>query len=1162
MEDDKPEHDHDHEHEHSDSFNNGSDIFQQLMDRYSKSAAPQHRHLLGTAAAMRSLLAAESLPLTPPAYFAAVISAVDEAASSPQPLDLTAVAALLSFLAIVLPLAPPRGIDAAKASEAVKVLVRLLEREKEGLAVATVRAGVKCLGVLVGFCDLEDWNSVKLGFETLIKFSVDRRPKVRRCSQECLEKVFKSITCSAVTKEASKLVMSMLKTYMPLAGELGKSGALAGSKDDILSEPKNVEVFHMLNMLKLIVPFLSMKTRSKVLSEVDKIMKSQFSAFTRHILKTIETCFETSSVDAIAPKTEKIVVSLSSYVSLGDKNPLDTVISATTLLKRSLDILRAGESSAHVKNLPLVFDSIAGLLTSEASIASHAATILKELISHHLDQRSLPVDDNQPLEVEGEENIGASAIQSACAILENSLMTSDGKPNEYILGVISALFLKLGRISYYYMRNILLKLADLMSLASKAKSKTYHLENCIGAAVFSMGPEKLLMRVPITLNAGDFTCANIWLVPILTKYVVGASLGYYMEHIMPLAKSFQRASRKDKRATRGQNLQDHARDLRGLLPAFCRYPTDLYQNFQLLGDVLIKFLKEDSSMHENVAISLQVLVNQNKRALTQKTDAGGSNSSEVKESIKEFGNLPTYSKKIASKNIKALSSYSTALLQALAGLYIESPPGKRSILKDAVGCLVSITDSSITKEILISFFEHFKFIDDEGEFVNPENGKALIDKDEGHPSTLVKDAERCSIMELASSLVGGAKADLVDLIYKFVKYSFQVTDGIGDQQTYHTLSRILQEHAWFCSSQFVELIDSLLDFKSPTDVPTLRSRFACFHPLMVHLLKIDSEEENAKAFQIVNEIILTLKDAKEEARKAAYDVLLDISSSLRDVSSSSSESSEAPYQKLITMIMGYLSGASPHIKSGAVSVLSVLIYKDANIHLSMPDLVPSLLPLLQGKSLEVIKAVLGFMKVLASSLPARDLQNLLSCVVKGILPWSAFSRNHFRSKVTVIMEIMIRKCGLSAVELVTPERYRSFVKSVVENRHNKTNSKDAADSNTEAKQDETFTSRHRNRKRKELDTAHEKTGSVKNEKGKKKHIANSTGTKESDISTAAAKVRRFSKIESSYTPGRGRKSNKKNFDKGPWGGQKRKINMSSKDKADQKPASRSTLARQ
>lgn len=94
-----------------------------------------------------------------------------------------------------------------------------------------------------------------------------------------------------------------------------------------------------------------------------------------------------------------------------------------------------------------------------------------------------------------------------------------------------------------------------------------------------------------------------------------------------------------------------------------------------------------------------------------------------------------------------------------------------------------------------------------------------------------------------------------------------------------------------------------------------------------------------------------------------------------------------------------------------------------------------------------------------------------------------------------------------------------------------------------------------------MNTAPEKTGSVRNEKRKKKHIANSTGTKESDISTAAAKVRRFSKIESTNTPGRGRKSNKKNFDKGPWGGQKRKINMSSKDKADRKPASRSTLGK-
>nr|ACU19897.1 unknown [Glycine max] len=137
------------------------------------------------------------------------------------------------------------------------------------------------------------------------------------------------------------------------------------------------------------------------------------------------------------------------------------------------------------------------------------------------------------------------------------------------------------------------------------------------------------------------------------------------------------------------------------------------------------------------------------------------------------------------------------------------------------------------------------------------------------------------------------------------------------------------------------------------------------------------------------------------------------------------------------MIMGYLSGSSPHIKSGAVSALSVLLYKDTNLPISVSDLVPSLLSLLQTKDVEIIKAVLGFVKVMVSSLEARELQNILSEVITEILPWSSVSRNHFKSKVTVIFEILLRKCGSAAVKLVTPEKYKVFLKTVLENRHGK-----------------------------------------------------------------------------------------------------------------------------
>ena len=56
-----------------------------------------------------------------------------------------------------------------------------------------------------------------------------------------------------------------------------------------------------------------------------------------------------------------------------------------------------------------------------------------------------------------------------------------------------------------------------------------------------MGPERILTLIPISVHVENFTCSNAWLVPILKKHVVRASLGYYMEHIVPLAKSFMQA---------------------------------------------------------------------------------------------------------------------------------------------------------------------------------------------------------------------------------------------------------------------------------------------------------------------------------------------------------------------------------------------------------------------------------------------------------------------------------------------------------------------------------------------------------------------------------------------------------------------------------------------
>ncbi|KAI9392131.1 hypothetical protein POPTR_006G050000v4 [Populus trichocarpa] len=1121
---------------------NDTEICQQLLSRYSASTAPQHRHLLATAAALRSILTAESLPLTPSAYFAAAINNLSDS----KTLDSTAIAALLSFVSIVVPLIEEKGIKDAKVKEAVAVLVEVAV-EREGVGVGSLGCVVKCLGVMIlGFCDLEEWDSVKAGFESLIKFSVDKRPKVRRSAQDCLEKVFKSFRSSSVVKEASKLVFSLFKNYMPVALTLSESRIFDESKEETLSKLEHLEVIHMLNLLKVTVPYLSVKISSKVLPELVKLLRSDFSVLTRQIFQNIEAFFVSSSDEVIGPQQENIIDSLSGYLSLGQKNPVDTVLSAATLLRTILNKLQAGGSSSWTSNGHKIFGSTAGLLTDEAT-ASQASDIMKELINHYIDPKEVEINESQSLDDSSQESEEANMIKSTCAVLENILNSCDGIPNEHLLGVISVLFKKLGDISHIFMKNIVLKLADLMNDAGRDKPDTNHLQNCMGSAVVAIGPEKMLMLVPISIDPDSFTCSNIWLVPILKDHVVGASLGYYMEHIVPLAKSFKQAGQKVRKSVIGQDLQAHAHGLWGLLPAFCRYPVDTHKKFGALAELMITSLKKYSFMHQNIAVALQVLVNQNRSVMLSKSDGGASNDNAVKDSVLECQNVATYSKKTATKNIKALTSCSSKLLHALADLFVDSQSGKPSYIKDAIACLASISNSSVTQKVFMSLLKRFRFVTGEGEFQQPKSdGDELIEEEARSLNVQEKDVHRCVMMELASSLVVGAKTDFIDLIYNFVVFIFQATDVTGHCEAYHTLSRILQEHAWFCSSRFVELIDLLLGLKSPDDVATLKNRFACFHILIVHALEMTSEEKNTKAFLMLNEIILILKDAREEARKVAYDTLLFISSSLRN---SSCATSREAYQRLISMITGYLSGSSPYITSGAVSALSVLVYNDTEICLKVPDLVPSLLSLLQNKALEVIKAVLGFTKVLVSCLQAKDLQNFLSDIIIGVLPWSSVSRNHFRSKVTVILEIMIRKCGSSAVELDIPEKHKSFFKTVLQNRHHKSTSKEAGTNDTEKTPADISPKRVEKPKNKESGSVPERTGSAHPGKRKreKKHNEKPPTSSKPGISTGdgsgreGAKRARHLEHEKSIKVRSEDGWKKRNFNKEQTGDGKRKM---------------------
>ncbi|KAJ4804831.1 ARM repeat superfamily protein [Rhynchospora pubera] len=1060
------------------SLDPSGDICEALMRRYGKSAAPQHRHLCASAAAMRSILLEEGLPLSPPAYLAAAVHTVRSTGSDPS-----AASAIASFLSILLPLIQNGELSTTKAGDAISILAVFLKENKE-LPTGTVRSVVRVLGMLVLHADKEDWKALELPLDTLLAFSVDKRPKVRKSAQEFVDKIFTFLKGSGTIKNAEKTILAIFDKYIQLVKDLSLTKYVDSSRKTENTEESGL--VHFLNLLKFFSPHLSKKSLRKCFSEALKLLTPNFNVLTRHLLKLFEALLEHLDIQYLSGESETFISSLIVYISK-EKNPTDTVVIALELLKDCLNKLKDIQPSMWSKSLPPIFEVASGYISSDVESSKEIGSTLKELIVYHIDGRPFLKRENKVVEHEMESSSEATAIISICSSLCRTLSNAE-KPAESLLGVISVLLLKLDESSCFFTKEIILRLSQQAADLHKEMPIYKNIQECIGCAVIAMGPEKIISLIPINLDEEKSTCSNTWLIPILNKYTLGASLQFFMDHIVPLADSVKNICRKGKKGSKQRVVQSWINGLWGLLPAFCRYPSDIKSSFGSLVDLLIKRLKEESSLHEIISKALQELINRNK------TLCSGNQENVLVELMTSLSLKPchfdftkkVHSEKSARKNLKVLASHSMELISTLSDIFFDSSAEKRAYLKDTVKCLASVAGSTNICTFYLSLVKRLDFsdVDMEDKKVKDQDTGTTenmeVDKDNSKEK---QDVKRHMMLELTSTFVAVANEDLLNILFDFIRTSLLRDAECCHGEAFFALSCILKEKSDFCLSRVDEIMLLLHNVKSSTDNTAIMNRLSCYHHLLVHMLKVNEDTMNNKAFLILNEIILALK-SKKESRSLAYDVLLAISSSLKS-------NTQSDLQRLFTMVMGYLSSPSSHITSGAISALSLLIYNDAEFCLGVPNLIPSVLVLLQNKSNEVIKAALGFVKVLVSTLQTEKLIKLQGEILKGILPWSVVSKFHFRSKVGIIIEILIRKCGFGSVDMAVPQKYKGFVKTIAEARRNKKNPKEGDDDSENAPETE-ISSPNKRAKKSDADnvsaTERRRPFSAKGSAGKSKKI--------------------------------------------------------------------------
>ncbi|KAM1479369.1 hypothetical protein ACFX2I_026661 [Malus domestica] len=260
-----------------------------------------------------------------------------------------------------------------------------------------------------------------------------------------------------------------------------------------------------------------------------------------------------------------------------------------------------------------------------------------------------------------------------------------------------------------------------------------------------MGPETFLGLLPLILEAEDLSQVNVWLFPILKQYTIGARLSFFMESILGMVGIIKEKSRKLESqgrivSSRSSDALVHA--LWSLLPSFCNYASDTAESFKDLQKILCSALQDEPEICGIMCLSLQILVQQNKK-IVEVNDLSDSEVGSARHRA-----MANYTPEVTEGNMSVLKSSAHKLLPVLSGVFLNTTKDDAGCLQSTIGEFASIPD----KEVVSRYFRStlMKLLK-----VTEEARKAESSRDSNTTSLLVQIGHACGDEE-----TGGKRENL------------------------------------------------------------------------------------------------------------------------------------------------------------------------------------------------------------------------------------------------------------------------------------------------------------------------------------------------------------------------------------------------------------------
>ena len=402
--------------------------------------------------------------------------------------------------------------------------------------------------------------------------------------------------------------------------------------------------------------------------------------------------------------------------------------------------------------------------------------------------------------------------------------------------------------------------------------------------------------------------------------------------------------------------------------------------------------------------------------------------------------LGRFSAEAGQRRLAVLKAGSKAWLPMLLNAFVATHTSKRNHIQAAISGYSCICDSAVATKVFKSALTRLMKVANQLE--TGELGRDAVM--EGGDN----DTERyCTYLEAVYALLGGLDASALGIVYQLVSKDMGERDPAVQKKAYKLLQYLVEHRPDFYSQDFESLVERILQGSTTAMSASRGFRIKCLKSVILHLLtdqqNIDvskvpfaasevhgaheggvSSVDNARFVMtpMVSEIVLSIKESNKKTRAAAFDLFIEVASAVDE------SDPENGVVSLVHLILGGLVGSTSQMVSASVMALARILFDFTPSMMPMiHDLLPAVLLLLHSKSREVIKAVLGFLKIAIMRLDSDLLVQYTPQILEGTLIWAEDSKNKFRLKVRVILERLAKKVGFEALERHIPESHKSLL---------------------------------------------------------------------------------------------------------------------------------------